>query len=103
METLNDIRITFRKNLFLLAGICLCLYFSYHTFSGHRSYSRLSELSYASQEKISHLALLNQEREALEEKVTMMRTSSLSADMVEEQARFVLGYQYEDEYSVLQD
>ena len=103
MERLRDIHSTFRKHLFLLAGICLCIYFSYHTFSGHRSYSRLSHLTELSEQKKSTLEDLKQERAALEDRVVMMRTSSLSADMLEEQARFILGYQYENEYSVLDE
>lgn len=103
MERLNDIRSTLRKHLFLLAGICLCFYFSYHIVSGHRSYSRLSELSHQSALKEVYLEGLKAERSVLEEKVAMMRSGSLSADMVEERARFMLGYQSEDEYSVFVD
>lgn len=103
METLRNIRMTFRRNLPLFAGVCLFVYFLHHTFSGNRSYSELSRLSTTLEEKISTLDTLTQESTELQEKVSMMRSSSLSADMLEEQARFILGYKFQDEIVFLED
>ena len=103
MDKLRNIRYAFRRNLPVLVGVCLCLYFSYHIAFGHRSYGRLSQLTEMSQQKETYLADLKIERAAIEKKVRMMRVSSLSIDMLEEQIRFILGYNHSDELVVLDD
>ena len=54
-----------------------------------------------SQQKAFILQNLEQEKSALEDKVQMMRPATLSADMLEEQARAILGYKHKDEFVVL--
>lgn len=81
-----------RKNLPIIAGLCLCLYFSYHTVSGKRSYSHLTTLKETHAQKIVALEHLTSKKASLETKVQMMRPDSLSVDLVEEQARNILGY-----------
>lgn len=101
MDTLKDIRMTLHGKIPLFVGLCLCLYFSYHTVSGQRSYARLSTLTSVSHEKQQTLDILRQEKEAVQVRVVRMRPSSLSADMLEERVRFVLGYKHRDEIVVL--
>ena len=101
MDRLSDIRCALHRNLAMVVGVCLCLYFSYHILAGHRSYSRLSHLSYVSQQKSSDLIALKKDRSMIEVKVRMMRPDSLSVDMVEEQARLVLGYKRQGELVVV--
>ncbi len=84
----------FKRGLPILACLCLCLYFSVHIISGDRSYFNLSELSQISMQKSQYLDDLRKERELLEGKVVMMRADSLSVDMLEEQAGFILGYNH---------
>ncbi|MBV1928923.1 MAG: septum formation initiator family protein [Gammaproteobacteria bacterium] len=85
------------------AGICLCLYFSYHTISGNRSYARLSDLTSVHQDKKDDLLTLEGEREIVSLQVSRMRPGSLSADMLEERARLMLGYKRADEVVVIED
>ncbi len=92
MDKLKDIRSKFHRNLPMLVGVCLSLYFSYHSVSGHRSYSRLVDLNSSLQEKTQALQGLEQEVAVLESKVRMMRPDSLSVDMLDEQASLILGY-----------
>ena len=103
MDTLVNIRFAFHRNLPILVGICLCLYFSYHSVSGQRSYSRLSQLTSSLQQKTDILYALKQEHGEVESKVVMMRPSSLSIDMLEEQVRSVLGYSNGSEIIVLEN
>ncbi len=70
----------------------MCLYFSYHTYYGERSQSRFNELSVSMEDKAVELELLMAQRLALEEKVSLLRPQTLSTDMVEQQARFMLGF-----------
>ncbi len=83
------------------AGVCLCLYFSYHTVSGHRSYSLLSDLTSVYQAKEAELLSLQAESASVEYKVAGMRPGSISADMLEERVRLMLGYKRVDEIVVL--
>ncbi|MBI1301179.1 MAG: hypothetical protein GC137_05905 [Alphaproteobacteria bacterium] len=101
METLGHIKYKCRKNLPIFIGLFLCLYFSYHTLSGSRSYSRLLELEQSLDLKAVHLDKLTIQRSHLEEKVSMMRTATLSSDMLDEQTRFMLGYNSDNEYVII--
>lgn len=92
MERIRHIRKSLARSLPLFAGICLCLYFSYHTYYGERSQSRLNELSASMEEKAVELDALKVQRAALEEKVSLLRPHTLSKDMVDQQARFMLGF-----------
>ncbi len=82
----------FQRKLPMLAGVFLFMYFSAHTVAGDRSYSHLSDLVVISEQKLAHLDRLQQERDDLEVRVRMMRPSSLSVDVLEEQASLILGY-----------
>lgn len=44
---------------------------------------------------------LHKQRQALENKVTMLRPGSIDPDLLEERARVVLGYQHPDEIMVI--
>lgn len=103
MNTLRDIRITFYGKMPFFAGICLCMYFSYHTISGNRSYARLSELTSVHQGKKDDLSTLKGERDVVGLQVSRMRPGSISADMLEERARLMLGYKRVDEVVVIED
>ncbi|PCJ99720.1 MAG: septum formation initiator family protein [Zetaproteobacteria bacterium] len=101
MEALKDIRMTFHRKIPMLVGLCLCLYFSYHTVSGQRSYTRLSALTGVLQEKQNALSSLERKKDDVEVSVLRMRPGSLSSDMLDERVRLVLGYKYRDEIIVL--
>jgi cell division protein FtsB len=92
-----------RENFMLILGICLCVYFSYHTIQGERSLVRLMQLKQDITAQAYMDDLLSQERIALEDKVKKMRPESIDYDMAEEQARIVLGYVRPDEVVVLQN
>ena len=92
MERIRHIRKSIAQGLPLFAGVCLCLYFSYHTYYGERSQYRFNELSVSMEQKKTELSVLKQERSELEEKVSLLRPQTLSKDMVEQQAHFMLGF-----------
>ncbi|MCC6597408.1 MAG: septum formation initiator family protein [Alphaproteobacteria bacterium] len=90
-----------RENLVILIGLCLCVYFAYHTLQGNRSLYRY----YTVNKKIEMLsqknAALESEANALEKKIVMMRPGSVDKDLLEERVRFVLGYRDKNEYTIL--
>ena len=103
MNKLLQHRYVIRQNLITVIGICLCVYFSYHTLQGNRSALRLMTLN----NTIATMSLQNdnleQDRIALEQKVAMMRPGTVSKDLLEERARVVLGYKYEDEIAIMRN
>lgn len=100
MERIKSISFRFRQNMFLLAGVCLSLYFSYHMLYGVRSFSNLAMLQTEVQQQTDVLENVREERENLEVKVVRMRPETLSPDLVEERARAVLGYKKPEEIVV---
>lgn len=86
-----------RQNLIAVIGVCLSFYFCYHLIAGERSYLRLVSLDHQISTTETQYGKTKAEREALEQKVVMMRPGSVNRDLLEEQSRKVLGFHYKDE------
>jgi cell division protein FtsB len=103
MKRLMEKRYILRRNMMAIIGLCLSFYFCYHLVAGQRGYLSLmsleSRIATVSSDYESHKT----ERQALEKKVVMMRPGSIDRDLLEERARHVLGYRYQDELILLQD
>ena len=85
----------------MLIGICLCAYFSYHTIFGRYSYPQYITLRPVAESKAGELDSLRAKTTLMERKVTMMRPATLSPDLLEEQIRYILGYNKSDEIVIL--
>jgi cell division protein FtsB len=101
MKRLIEQRHIVKQNIWSLIGFCLICYFGYHTLMGERSVLRLMtlerKLTTVSQAyEANHAA-----RVALEDKVSRLRPGSIDPDMLEERARYVLGYARADEQVIL--
>ncbi len=103
MKRLIEQRYVVRQNLVAVIGVCLSIYFCYHLIAGERSYLRLVSLNSQMATTEIQLASATQERTALEQKVVMMRPGHVNADLLEEQARKVLGFSYQDEKMVIKN
>lgn len=101
MKTLTDYTDTIRRNLFVLLGLLLSAYFSYHMIFGERSYTRLSQLDDSRAQATIELSEVGLNRKELEADVVMLRPGSIDSDLLEERARVVLGLRYKDEHSLL--
>lgn len=103
MSKLLHHRAFLRRNLFLLIGLCLGLYFCYHAVLGQRGLVQLYYLSH----KIETMSLkadnLLTERMALEKRVVMMRPGSVDRDLLEERAQLVLGYHHKQDLAILEN
>mgnify|MGYP003983618645 FL=1 len=86
-----DMRRSLRRAIAPCLGICALLYFGYHTVQGDRSiiaYLRLnSQLARVNIE----LAESNEARAILTRRVNLLRPDNLDRDMLDEQARHILG------------
>ncbi|GJL84823.1 MAG: hypothetical protein DHS20C02_05980 [Micavibrio sp.] len=101
MNALYQQRYVIRQNLIFLIGICLTIYFSYHTIQGNRSYLRLMSLNSVISKTADEYKILKSKRETIEEKVVMMRPGTINRDLLEERVRLVLGYRHPDEKTIL--
>jgi cell division protein FtsB len=85
--------------------ICLFLffYFGFYALWGPRGYlnyrERLAEVEALEQEH-DHLVF---KREKLERRVTALSSKSLDLDMLEERARLMLNYSYDNDYVIYGD
>ena len=78
-------------------GLCLSVYFCYHLVAGPRGYFSLIILDGKISDVTTEYVVLKDQREAVEKRVVMMRPGSIDRDLLEERARHMLGYKYDDE------
>lgn len=97
MNNFKRISFGLRRNVLLITGVLLSVYFSYHLAYGVRSFSSLENLESMVVIKQKSLDSVQQQREKLEARVTLMRPETLSSDMLEEQVRYTLAFQKPDE------
>lgn len=90
-----------RKNILTLVGLGLCFYFSYHLLQGERSYFRLLSLQQNVTDMKKQNESLKVEHEALETRVSMLRSGSIDKDLLEERARIVLGFRNQGEKDIM--
>ena len=103
MKRLIEQKYLFRQNLIVVIGVCLSFYFCYHLIAGERSYLRLISLNHQISTTEKQFDTASAERTALEHKVVMMRPGSVNRDLLEEQARSVLGFHYPDEKVIIKN
>ena len=103
MKRLIEQRYIVRQNFIAVIGICLSVYFCYHLIAGERGYLRFMSLDRQIIAAEQDYQALSAERAAVEEKVVMMRPGSINRDLLEERARSVLGYRYQDEHIIVEN
>jgi len=102
MRKLIEQRYTIRQNIVPIIGICLTVYFAYNVGFGTRSYFNLMTLEHQIKTLSAQDVELREDRVALEGRVVRMRPGSLDRDLLEEQARTLLGYSYPGEQIIIQ-
>ena len=70
----------------------LIFYFAFHAFTGDRGLLTSNQRSETLVAKTRELAALRAQRQDLEVRAKLMRDTSLSADLLEERARSLLGF-----------
>jgi len=85
----------------MFVGLFLCAYFSYHAIFGNYGYSQIQNLSPISIAKERQLSALISKSSYLESRVSLLRPNSLSVDVLEEQVRLILGYNYDNEFVIV--
>ena len=101
MKETVDIFLVLKRNLPMFVGLFLCAYFSYHAMFGNYGYSQIQNLSPISIAKERQLSALISKSSYLESRVSLLRPDSLSVDVLEEQVRLILGYNYDNEFVIV--
>jgi len=70
----------------------LIFYFAFHALTGDRGILSSNQRDAALAAKTAELARMHAEREDLEARARLLRDNSLSADLLEERARSLLGF-----------
>lgn len=78
----------------------LLAYFAYHAFTGEQGLLTSAQRSQALAVKVAELKVLTAERQDLETRAKLLRDTSLSADLLEERARSLLGYSHPKDYVI---
>ena len=78
----------------------LIFYFGFHAFTGERGLLSSTQRDATLAAKSKELADLRAQRRDLEARAKLLRDSSLSADLLEERARSLLGFGHPNDYVV---
>jgi cell division protein FtsB len=78
----------------------LIVYFGFHAFTGERGLLSSTQRDAALAAKSQELAQLRTQRQDLEARAKLLRDSSLSADLLEERARSLLGFGHPNDYVI---
>jgi len=83
-----------------LVGACIAGYFIYHAVQGDRGILAWMRVNQQLEQAHQELATTGAEREALEQRVSLLSNSSLDLDMLEERARIMLNFSHPDDVVV---
>lgn len=84
-----------------IAWICIACYFIYHAFNGARGALSWAILSQKVERLEKEFSFLKEENDFLEKKIQSFRINNLDLDLLEEQARNVLGLAEKNDIIVL--
>lgn len=83
--------------------LCLVLYFLYHLIQGGRGVMTLRALEGSFEKANSQLSDIKGKHDKLAHRVDLMKPGSICPDLLEEQAKNVLGYAHHNEKIVLDE
>ena len=99
---LRDLRRRAKKYSFQSLILCLVLYFLFHLIQGGRGIVTLKSLETALETSREDLTTLKKQHKQLEHRVSLMKPGAICPDLLEEQAKSVLGYTHKGEKVVIQ-
>ena len=101
LSLLKDIRWRFNHIAGPLFGILLFTYFVYHSIQGQHGILAWRQLDIHIAKAEVTFSNLQAKQVDLEQRVTMLRPSTLDRDMLEEQSRRLLNFTHEDDVVVI--
>lgn len=103
MTILHDIYVRARRAVPLALGALLAVYFSYHLVQGEHGLITYLQLKAQVKTSQAELDALQAEKLRLGRRVRLLRPDSLDLDLVDEQARHMLGFAHPDELVIFTD
>ena len=97
MAVLHDIRTRARRAMPPALGALLAVYFSYHLVQGEHGFIAYLQLKVQVAASQAELDVLRAEKSRLAHRVRLLRPDSLDPDLLDEQARRMLGFAHPDE------
>ena len=101
MKLFAELRQRARHVVGPIIGTALVAYVAYNTVQGDRGLIAYWQLTKQVEQARTIHEELDWQRRRFENRVKLMSSSSLDADMLEERARFLFGYSRPDEYVVI--
>ena len=96
-----ELRRRIRHAIFPLLGVAMVGYFSYHALTGDRSIVAFFRITDEIKAAKAELAQVKADRQKLEHRVSLLRSESLDPDMLDERARWSLGFVGDREVVIL--
>jgi cell division protein FtsB len=103
MEFGREIKRRLRQVVLPLLGACLTAYFVYHAIHGDRGIYAWLRINQELKAANLEAASLQAERLALERRITLLSSTSLDLDMLEERARVMLNFAHPDDLIIFLD
>lgn len=94
-KPLNQSRFKYISTTLLI--VFVLFYLAFHAISGDRGVLALIKLQKRANEVRQEVDIVHAERLRLEHKVSLLQDKSLDLDLLDEQARKILGYSIQDE------
>jgi cell division protein FtsB len=103
MELGREIKRRLQRVALPLLGACLTAYFVYHAIHGDRGIYAWLRINQELKIANSEAALLHDQRQALERRITLLSSTSLDLDMLDERARVMLNFAHPDDLIIFLD
>jgi len=103
MGLFSELRLRARHIVGPVLGICAIGYFAFHAIQGDRGLLALRQLSQRVEMARLEHATIKARRMLLEHKVQLLNPNTLDPDMLDERARIMLNYGFEDEIVIIPD
>jgi cell division protein FtsB len=103
MGLFSELRLRARHIVGPVLGICAIGYFAFHAIRGERGLLALRSLSHRVELARLEFSSIKAQRMAMENKVQLLHPDSLDPDMLDERARVMLNYGFEDEIIIVPD
>lgn len=101
MMVLNELRRQGRQIAVSLVGVAVIGYFAYHAVEGDRGLRAYFALSLQTELAREERDALRRDRQAVEQRVNLLKSESLDLDMLDERARVILNKVHEDDVVIL--
>ena len=98
MQTVEKYSQSRSHSVLIIVLLLVTAYFTYHAISGDRGYLAYIRLSQKLTTVENQLTVVQSEKLHLEHRVQHLRPEPLDLDLLDEQARRILGYASPDEY-----